>query len=55
MNKLYLNKNQNLKKKGLNNYLNSRQIYLDSDYIQSISPLPSYDSDLENFWTQTSN
>jgi len=30
-------------------------VYLDSDYIQSIAPMPSYDSDLENFWTQTSN
>ena len=46
---------ENLKKKGLSNYLNSRQIYLEKDYLQSIAISPSFDSDVENFWTQTSN
>ena len=47
----------NYYKKGLSNYLNQRQGFLYLDYAQSlILPLTNnlYDSDLENFWTQTS-
>ncbi len=40
--------------KGLSNYLNMRQTYLESDYSASNAPAASYDSDLENFWTQKS-
>ena len=41
-------------KKGLSNYLNLRETYLDSDFLISTAPATSYDTDLENFWTQTS-
>ena len=41
-------------KQSMSNYLNGRQMYLDVDYLESISPLPTYDSDLENFWSQKS-
>jgi len=40
-------------KKGLSNYLNKRETYLDSDYSISIAPAANYDTDLENFWTQS--
>jgi len=40
--------------KGLSNYLNSRETYLESDYLISTAPAATYDTDLENFWTQTS-
>ncbi len=41
-------------KKGLSNYLNLRETYLDSDFLISTAPATSYDTDLENFWTQAS-
>ena len=44
-------------KKGLSNYLNQRQQFLYLDYAESlILPLTNnlYDTDLKNFWTQTS-
>ena len=41
--------------KGTSNYLNMRQTYLESDFKASNAPAPTYDSDLENFWTQKSN
>ena len=41
--------------KGLSNYLNSRETYLDSDFSISTAPAKNYDTDLENFWTQASN
>ena len=41
-------------KKGLSNYLNKRETYLDSDYLISTAPAPTYDTDLENYWTQSS-
>ena len=43
-----------IKKKGLSNYLNMREPYLDSDYSKSIAKPATYDADLENFWTQSS-
>ena len=41
--------------KGLSNYLNSRETYLDSDFFVITASSKSYDTDLENFWTQKSN
>ena len=38
----------------MSNYLNSRQTYLDSDFFISTAPATTYDTDLENFWTQSS-
>jgi hypothetical protein len=32
-----------------------RQVCLETDYMQSIAISASFDSDVENFWTQTSN
>ncbi len=43
-----------LHQKGLSNYLNKRDTYLDSDFTESNVPATQYDTDLENFWTQTS-
>ena len=40
--------------KGLSNYLNMREPYLHSDFLQSTSLPIIYDTDLENFWTQKS-
>ena len=40
--------------KGLSNYLNMRQANLYSDFKISNTPAASYDTDLENFWTQKS-
>jgi len=40
--------------KGLSKYLNMRQPYLYSDFLQSTSLPAIYDTDLENFWTQKS-
>ena len=40
--------------KGLSNYLNFREPFLDSDFTQSTSLPVIYDTDLENFWTQKS-
>ncbi len=39
---------------GLSNYLNLRDTYLLLDYMDSIELQTNYDTDLENFWTQTS-
>ena len=39
---------------GMSNYLNMRQPYLESDFAASNAMPISYDSDLENFWTQKS-
>ncbi len=41
-------------KKGLSNYLNKRETYLDSDFLVITAPAATYDTDLENFWTQSS-
>ena len=38
----------------MSNYLNKRETYLDSDFTESNVPATQYDTDLENFWTQTS-
>ena len=38
----------------MSNYLNLRQTYLNADYLSSNAPATSYDTDLENFWTQNS-
>ena len=43
-----------IKKKGSSNYLNKRETYLDADYLVSTAPAATYDTDLENFWTQSS-
>jgi hypothetical protein len=40
--------------KGLSNYLNYREPYLLLDYKDSTTLSINYDTDLENFWTQTS-
>jgi hypothetical protein len=40
--------------KGLSNYLNLRGTYILLDYSESTSLPVSYDTDLENFWTQKS-
>ena len=40
--------------KSLSDYLNERGSLLNLDYISSISLPEQYDTDLENFWTQTS-
>jgi hypothetical protein len=39
---------------GISNYLNLRQPYLLLDYFKSKTLPKSYDTDLENFWTQKS-
>ena len=31
-----------------------RETYLDSDFLISTAPATTYDTDLENFWTQSS-
>ncbi len=41
-------------KKGLSNYLNLREPYLVLDFMESTKLPVNYDTDLENFWTQTS-
>jgi hypothetical protein len=40
--------------KSLSDFLNRRGQLLDLDYLASISLPNQYDTDLENFWTQTS-
>jgi hypothetical protein len=42
-------------KKGLSDYLNLREPFLDADFTQSTSLPVIYDTDLENIWTQKSN
>jgi hypothetical protein len=44
----------NLLIKGLSNYLNLRETYLANDFSVTTQSDVAYDTDLENFWTQTS-
>ena len=39
----------------MSNFLNMREPYLSSDFLEATSLPAAYDTDLENYWTQKSN